>query len=107
ECAFAVFVLTADDHLTLDPPATDRTVTHLLPSKESRARQNVILELGYFWGRLGRKRIAVLRDPTVTIPSDIVGLGDIEITPDLEQTKARLRAELVHADIVAPPHSMA
>ena len=29
---------------------------------QPRARQNVIFEFGYFWGRLGRKRLCVLYD---------------------------------------------
>ena len=39
-----------------------------------RARQNVILELGYFIGRLGRKRVCVLRKDGVEDPSDILGI---------------------------------
>lgn len=42
-------------------------------SARSRARQNVILELGYFTGTLGRERVFVLaKDPdTLELPSDI------------------------------------
>jgi hypothetical protein len=41
---------------------------------EARARQNVWLELGWFWGRLGKSRtLLVLKGDTV-IPSDLVGL---------------------------------
>lgn len=39
-----------------------------------RARQNVILELGYFIGRLGRSRVCVLKKETVEDPSDILGI---------------------------------
>ena len=41
---------------------------------KSRARQNVVLELGYFWGRLGRKRLCVLYKEGVELPSDIHGI---------------------------------
>ena len=39
----------------------------------SRARQNVILELGYFLGKLGRNRVCALVKGQVEIPSDYSG----------------------------------
>jgi predicted nucleotide-binding protein len=39
-----------------------------------RARQNVILELGYFMGRLGRNRVCALMSGEVEIPSDFGGV---------------------------------
>ena len=39
-----------------------------------RARQNVILELGYFLGALGRDRVCVLHKDKVELPSDIHGV---------------------------------
>jgi predicted nucleotide-binding protein len=39
-----------------------------------RGRQNVIFELGYFVGTLGRDRIAVLQRGDVELPSDIAGV---------------------------------
>jgi len=40
-----------------------------------RARQNVILELGYFVGRLGRERVLALKkDGNMDIPSDFAGV---------------------------------
>ncbi len=40
---------------------------------ESRARQNVIFELGFFYGRIGRNKTCVLREPDVELPSDLQG----------------------------------
>ncbi len=40
----------------------------------SRSRQNVVLELGYFIGRLGRRRVAALVAEGVEQPSDVHGL---------------------------------
>lgn len=41
-----------------------------------RARQNVILELGYFIGKLGRrKHVCVLKKEGVEEPSDILGIA--------------------------------
>ena len=39
-----------------------------------RARQNVWVEVGWFWGRLGRKRILLLVRGDVEIPSDLDGI---------------------------------
>lgn len=41
---------------------------------EHRARQNVILELGYFIGKLTRKKVRILKKMNVEIPSDLQGL---------------------------------
>jgi predicted nucleotide-binding protein len=54
-----------------------------------RARQNVILELGWFQGRLGRKKVAVLRDDDVEQPSDIAGLVYISLASEWERLLAR------------------
>ncbi|MCG3133007.1 MAG: hypothetical protein HMLKMBBP_00093 [Planctomycetes bacterium] len=62
---FAVVVLTGDDEGgpfgSSEPP-------------RRRARQNVILELGYFLGKLGRPRVCALLQDGVEVPSDIHGV---------------------------------
>lgn len=42
--------------------------------EKPRARQNVILELGYFLGRLGRERVMAILQGEVEIPSDYMGV---------------------------------
>lgn len=42
--------------------------------EKPRARQNVILELGYFLGRLGRERVMAILQGNVEIPSDFMGV---------------------------------
>jgi hypothetical protein len=66
---FAVVLLTADD---LGRAKEDEALT-------PRARQNVILEWGYFLGKVGRGRVAVLYEPEVELPSDIKGLIYIQL----------------------------
>lgn len=39
-----------------------------------RARQNVVLETGYFMGKLGRDRIVILSDNGIEMPSDLSGI---------------------------------
>lgn len=47
-----------------------------------RGRQNVVFELGFFFGKLGRERVAVLLAPGVEQPSDIAGLVYIAVDPN-------------------------
>lgn len=63
DVGFTVVILTPDDVGGLkDGP------------QESRARQNVILELGYFTGRLTRERVCALKVGNLEVPSDILGV---------------------------------
>lgn len=64
DVGFAIILLTDDDE------GKAKTTMKL----ESRARQNVILELGYFIGKLGRSRVLPLYSEGVELPSDIHGL---------------------------------
>ncbi len=64
EVGFAVVLLTADDR---GGPASSGDL-------RPRARQNVVFELGYFIGRLGRSRVTVLYDSGVELPSDMSGV---------------------------------
>ncbi|WDG50453.1 nucleotide-binding protein [Pseudomonas chlororaphis] len=63
EVGFAVVLLTPDD----EGCAKGGT-------PEPRARQNVLLELGYFLGRLGRDKVCALKRGAVEIPSDFAGV---------------------------------
>lgn len=72
-CAFAVVLVTGDDEGRLAATAS----APLRP----RARQNVILELGYFMGKIGRDRVCALYEPGVEIPSDYAGVVFVELDP--------------------------
>lgn len=61
--ACAIVLLTADD--TGGPKAGPQG---------TRARQNVVLELGFFLGKLGRERVVILYEPEVELPSDLNGV---------------------------------
>jgi predicted nucleotide-binding protein len=65
--------------------------------KKLRARQNVILELGMFLVRLGRKRVAILHKGNLELPSDINGLIYIRFNKRVDEVKERLGAELQEA----------
>lgn len=62
--AFAVILITPDD--------MGRANTDV--EWKPRARQNVVLELGYFIGKLGRSRVCALRQGEVEDPSDMAGI---------------------------------
>ena len=66
DVAYAVVLLTADDR------GGPRSET--FEAQKFRARQNVILELGYFLGRLSRERVCALYHEGVEIPSDYSGV---------------------------------
>ena len=61
--------------------------------KNKRSRQNVILELGYFIGKLGRNKVMPLYEKEVELPSDIAGVI-YTIIDDSENWKIRLVKEL-------------
>ena len=61
-----------------------------------RARQNVIFELGYFIGRLGRERVCALTKGEPEIPSDYSGV--VYISMDAGDWKTELTRELKAAD---------
>ncbi len=65
QVGFAVVLLTPDDigRSAKDAPSNER----------ARARQNVILELGYFIGKIGRDKVCPLYVNGVEIPSDYLG----------------------------------
>lgn len=65
-----------------------------IPDEPNRARQNVILEVGYFMGVLGRDRVSVLFRAPLELPSDLSGLGYIEMDGDW---RYRLAHELASA----------
>lgn len=63
DVSFAVVLLTPDDEGSVKGGVL-----------EPRARQNVLLELGYFIGRLGRDKVCALKRGRLEIPSDFAGV---------------------------------
>ena len=60
----AICLFTADDYGKAKKDTTDNT----------RARQNVVLETGYFMGKLGRDHVVLLADKGIEMPSDLSGV---------------------------------
>ena len=70
QVGFAIVLLTPDDAGSLQDDEND-----LSP----RARQNVIFELGFFIGRLGREYVCALTKGEVEIPSNYAGIEYIPL----------------------------
>jgi len=68
---FAVVLLTPDDIGGSKSSDPDKL--------EARARQNVILELGFFVGKLGRKHVCALYKGPLDLPSDYLGVGYVPL----------------------------
>ncbi|HEY0988580.1 MAG TPA: TIR domain-containing protein [Kofleriaceae bacterium] len=79
----------------LTPDDLGRTADTASP-EQSRARQNVILELGYFWGTVGRQygKIVLLNDNVQDIPTDISGMILIDISHGIDAASEEIRREL-------------
>lgn len=86
---FAIVLLTPDD-----VGAARAAATNLRP----RARQNVIFELGYFIGKLGRSRVCALYKEDVEIPSDYHGVVYLSMDAG-ESWKLALAREIKTAGI--------
>ncbi len=54
--------------------ADDLGKSKLASSDNSRSRQNVVFETGYFMGKLGRSHIVILADHNIEMPSDLSGV---------------------------------
>ena len=89
DIAFAVVLLTPDDIGTVASDASN-----LKP----RARQNVIMELGYFMGRLSRLSVCALYKGGVELPSDYQGVLYIEMD-SAGVWKSKIAQEFVQAKL--------
>jgi CheY-like chemotaxis protein len=79
-----IFVLISPDDKAFDPKTND---------DRRRARQNVIFELGFFYGLIGRYegRIIVLKKGDVEIPSDLQGIAWINADNGIKQCGEGIR----------------
>lgn len=85
---YAVVLLTADDLGRAKSEATD----------QPRGRQNVVFEMGFFFGSLGRGNVAVIHDEGVEEPGDVRGM--LYVPKDSAGAwKMRIAREIDHAGI--------
>ena len=82
EASFAIVLFTPDD-----VGASVKDKVNLKP----RARQNVILELGYFLKAVGRQQICILHKGDIELPSDIQGVVYVPMDDNGEWKQAIVR----------------
>jgi predicted nucleotide-binding protein len=89
-CDCAIVILSPDDIGRLK-------ISHL-KSEQFRTRQNVIFELGYFYGALGRRSgiVMLIEYGKVDIPSDIAGIVRLNGKLNPLELKNNLKQELDH-----------
>ena len=85
---FAFAILTPDDFVSID-------------GKEySQARPNVIFELGWFYGRLGRDRVCILFKEGTKIHSDLDGISRIQFRDSVLEKAVEIERELVSSGVL-------
>ena len=82
-CSFAIVLMTPDD-LAGDGEAKSLR----------RARQNVILELGWFMGRLGRENVILISQGEIELPSDVLGVLYLPFKTDVHEVAAEISKQL-------------
>ena len=82
DAGFAFVLMTPDD-LVLTPQG-----------EYTQARPNVIFELGWFYGRLGRSRTSILFKRGSSIHSDLNGVGRIEFIESVGEKVIEIESEL-------------
>ncbi len=88
EAGFAIILLTPDD--VGSSKATGK--------RKPRAHQNVILELGYFFGSLGNKRVCALYKAGVELLSDVPGLAYVSMDRD-NNWQLKIEKKMINAGL--------
>lgn len=88
--SFAFILMTPDD-----PAQSGNDV-----DSRWRARQNVIMELGWFIARLGRERVVILYKDELEIPSDILGVVLIQFNDSVYEVAEKIRKRLKGVGLV-------
>jgi len=89
ECSYAIAVFTPDDEVR-----TSGGETHL------QARPNVIYELGWFCGRLGRGRAMLLLKEGTSLFSDFGGIVQKRFRTNVTEKLEDIRNDLVIAGVL-------
>jgi predicted nucleotide-binding protein len=85
---YAVTLFTPDDLIEVED------------KKYTQARPNVIFEMGWFYGRLGRQRVCILFKKGTKIHSDLDGIMRIEFAENVEEILPKLEKELKEAGLI-------
>ena len=86
--SFAIALLSPDD------------VVQGTGSEYPQARPNVVFELGWFYGRLGRDRVCILLRAKTKIHSDLDGISRIDFVESIEEIADQIDKELKAAGLI-------
>ncbi len=88
--AFAFILMTPDD----------KTAVWDSTEAKWRARQNVIMELGWFMAKLGREHVVILYKGELEIPSDILGVVYLQFNDSVLEVSERIRQRLKGSGLI-------
>jgi len=91
---YAIVILTPDDIGALNENAPLESLNFSF-----RARQNVIFELGFFYGKLGRFNVSCLYKSNVELPTDINGVAYLQFNHSVEELEFTILKELKEANV--------
>jgi predicted nucleotide-binding protein len=94
EVKYAIVLLTPDDIGALNEIAPLESLGF-----KYRARQNVLFELGFFYGKLGRSNVCCILKSNVEKPSDIDGIAYLHYNLSIDEVEYSLLRELKEAKI--------
>jgi predicted nucleotide-binding protein len=101
DVGFAFVILTPDDLGGFVEAGSKwsrpQRLRKFLKTAHNRPRQNVILEFGFFLGKLGRDRVACLLKKPVEQPSDMQGIVYLSFKESLHEIKEEILKELKEA----------
>lgn len=89
KCSFAIAIFTKDDFVKKDK------------NIYSQMRPNVLFELGWFWGKLGRKNVTIICQKGIKIPSDLEGIVRIEFEDRILDKTYELKKALMAAKVIS------
>src|SRR5207247_6328310 len=70
-----------------------------------QARPNVLFEIGWVYGRLGRDRVAILFQEGTSVPSDLDGILRIQFNKSIEEKLKEIENELQAAELLPDPNA--
>lgn len=106
DVGYAFVILTPDDLGGFaelgDKWSRPQRLRQFLKNAQTRPRQNVILEFGFFVGKLGRDRVTCLLKKPVEQPSDMQGIVYLSFKESLYEIKDDILKELRAAGYQIP-----
>lgn len=100
---FERLAATVDGAIALVTPDDVGALKADAPQLKGRARENVWLEVGWFWGRRGRSKLLLLTKGEVTIPSDYGGIEHVSYRNMPADCDAALRSFVAQLRAASDP----